>query len=309
MDGDSATRCIVKTLPIRHTLTLAYRSSLVVAVLIAVVSAAGLLFGSAGLYGPDPKRAVGVTEAEAGLLVPGFLALDTYNLVVGLPILLTLLWLAYRGSLIGLLLWPGALFYMVYTYALYLVGTPFNALFLAYIALVAVSASTMIGIVANIDGEQVRQQLGGVVPARTIGAILIGLAILTLAQDASGALVTALAGGAPLVPLARHVWIADLALEAPVMLIGGVLLWRHKRLGYVAGAGLLLQFGLTPTGLAAMLAFQPILSASPLDVGTIVGLLIFSVVCFASLAYFVRGAIRPQRLVAPPIAGAHGERY
>ena len=56
MDGNSATRRIVKTLPIRHTLTLAYRSSLVVAVLIAVVSAAGLLFGSAGLYGPDPKR-------------------------------------------------------------------------------------------------------------------------------------------------------------------------------------------------------------------------------------------------------------
>lgn len=103
----------MKTPPIRHTLTFAYRSSLVGAVLIAVVSAAGLLCGSAGLYGPDPKLAVGVIEAEAGLFVPGFLALDAYTLVVGLPILLTVLWLAYRGSLIGLLLWPGALFYVV----------------------------------------------------------------------------------------------------------------------------------------------------------------------------------------------------
>jgi hypothetical protein len=306
MDGDIATRCIVKTLPIRHPLTLAYRSSLVVAVLIAVVSATGLLFGSAELYGPDPKRAVGVTEAEAGLLVPGFLALDIYNLIVGLPILLTLLWLAYRGSLMGLLLWPGALFYTVYTYALYLVGAPFSALFLPYIALVAVSAATMIGIVASIDGEQVRQRLGSVIPARIIGALLIGLAILTLVQDASGAVVTALAGAAPLDPLARHVWIADLALEVPAMLLGGVLLWQHKRLGYVAGAGLLLQFGLTPTGLAVIIAFQPILTAAPLDVGIIVGLLIFSLVCFASLAFCVRGAIQPQRPVAPPIAGAHG---
>jgi hypothetical protein len=247
-----------------------------------------------------------VTEAEAGLLVPGFLALDTYNLVVGLPILLTVLWLAYRGSLIGLLLWPGALFYMVYTYTFYLVGAPFSALFLPSIALVAVSASTMIGIVASIDGERVRQRLGSAVPARTIGAILIGLAILTLAQDASGALLTALADGAPLDPLGRHVWVADLALEVPAMLIGGVLLWRHKALGYVAGAGLLLQFGLTPIGLAAMLAFQPLVTASPLEVGTIVGLLIFSLVCFASLACFVRGAIQPQHPVAPPIAGAHG---
>jgi hypothetical protein len=296
----------MNTLPITRDLRLAYLVSLVIAVLIAVVSAAGLLFGSAGLYGPDPNRAVGVTEAEAGLLVPGFLALDTYNLVVGLPILLASLWLAYRGSLIGLMLWPGALFYLVYTYALYLVGAPFSVLFLSYVALVAVSASTMIGIIASIDGEQVRQRLAGGVPARTSGGILIGLAVVTLAQDASGAIATALAGGAPLDPVARHVWIADLAVEVPAMLIGGVLLWQHQTLGYVAGAGLLLQFGLTPTGLAAIIALQPVLTAGPLDVGSIIGLLIFSVVCFATLAFFVRGAIRHQRPVASPIAGAHG---
>ena len=69
--------------------------------------------------------------------------------------------------------------------------------------------------------------------------------------------------------------------------------------------GLLLQFGLTPAGLAAMLVFQPIVTASPLDVEIIVGLLIFSLVCFASLAWFVRGAIQPQRPVTPPIANAH----
>jgi hypothetical protein len=295
----------VKTLPIRHTLTFAYRGSFAIAVLIAVVSAAGLLFGAAGLSGPDSKGAIGVTEVEAELLVPGFLALDIYNLVVGLPILLTLLWLTHRGSLIGLLLWPGALFYLVYTYALYLVGAPFSVLFLFYIAIVVASGFTLIGVVASIDGEQVRQRLGAV-PARTIGAILIGLAILTLAQDASGAVVTALAGGAPLDPLARHVWIADLTLEVPAMLLAGALLWRHKALGYVAGAGLLLQFGLTPIGMAATLAFQPSLTAAPLDVGLIVGLLIFSLVCFASLAFFIRGAIQPQRPVAPPIAGAQG---
>ena len=296
----------MNTLPITRDLRIAYLVSLVIAVLMAMVSAAGLLFGSAGLYGADPKLAVGVTEAEAGLLVPGFLAQDAYNLVVGLPILLASLWLARRGSLIGLLLWPGALFYMLYTYALYLVGAPFSALFLAYVALVAVIAYTMIGIVASIDGEQVRQRLDGVVPARTIGGILIGLAVLTLAQDAGGAVVTALAGGAPLDPVARHVWIADLAVEVPAVLIGGVLLWRRERLGYVAGAGLLLQFGLTPTGLAAIIALQPVLTAGPLDVGTIIGLLIFSVVCFATLAFFVRGAIRPLRPASPPIAGAHG---
>lgn len=55
------------SLPITRDLTLAYALSPVVAVLMAVVSVAGLVLGSAGLYGADPKLAVGVTEAEAGL--------------------------------------------------------------------------------------------------------------------------------------------------------------------------------------------------------------------------------------------------
>lgn len=81
---------------------------------------------------------------------------------------------------------------------------------------------------------------------------------------------------------------------------------RRTPLGHVAGAGLLLQFSLTPTGLAAIIVFQLILNAAPLDVGVIVGRWIFSLVCFASLALFVRGAIQPQRSAAPPIAGAQG---
>jgi hypothetical protein len=169
------------------------------------------------------------------------LAQDALSLVAGLPILLGSLWLARRGSLIGLLLWPGALFYVLYSYALYLV----SALFLPYLALVAVSAYTTIGLVASVDGEAVRQRLAGVVPARTVGGILVGLALLTLAQDAGGAVVTALAGGAPVAPLAQHVWIVDLAVEVPAVLVGGVLLWRREALGYVAGAGLLL--GATPS--------------------------------------------------------------
>jgi len=74
------------------------------------------------------------------------------------------------------------------------------------------------------------------------------------------------------------------------MLIGGVLLWRRATLGYVVGAGLLFQFGLMPTGMAAISALQPVLTGSPIDVGAIVGLLIFSAVCFATLTFFVRGA-------------------
>ena len=59
----------------------------------------------------------------------------------------------------------------------------------------------------------------------------MGLALLTVGQDAGGAVATALAGGAPIDPLARGVWIADLTLGVPAMLIVGGLLWRLRPSG------------------------------------------------------------------------------
>jgi pilus assembly protein TadC len=43
----------------------------------------------------------------------GFLAQDALAIVLGLPILLGSIWLARRGSLIGMLPWPGALIYLL----------------------------------------------------------------------------------------------------------------------------------------------------------------------------------------------------
>ena len=293
-------------LPVTRDLRVAHAFSLLVAALIAVVSAAGWVFGYTRLYGVDPKIAAMVTPGIGGLLIPGFQALDLFNLVVGLPILIGSLWLAARGSLTGLLVWPGALFYVLYTYALYLVGAPFNALFLVYVGLVVVSVYTAIGILASVDGELVRHRLAGSVPARTIGGVLIVLAMLTLAQDGRGAVLSTLTGDGSVDPGAHGVWIADLVIEVPSMLIGGVLLWQRQPLGYVAGAGLLLQFGMMPIGLAASLALKGLLSATARDVATIAGLLVFSAVAFVPLVLVVRGAAsQPGRPVATPLAGSH----
>ncbi|QIN84713.1 hypothetical protein GBA63_20210 [Rubrobacter tropicus] len=277
-------------LPVERDLTLAYRLSLAVAALMAVASPAGVVMGIAGLYGADPKLALGVTEAEAGLLLPGLLGQDIFDLAVGLPVLLGSMWLARRGSLVGLLLWPGALFYALYWGLLYLVGAPFSALFLLYVPLVTLSAYATVAVVSSIDGEGTRRRLGGAAPARLVGGILVVLGLLTLGQDAGGALVTALANDAPVDPAARPVWISDLAIEVPAVLAGGALLWLRKPLGYVAGAGLLLQYGLTPVGLAAGMGLASVLTGSPLEVSTAVVLLVFGAVCFAALAFFVRGA-------------------
>jgi hypothetical protein len=232
---------------------------------------------------------------QRGALVPGFQAHDGFNLIVGLPLLLGVVWLAHRGSLVSLLLWPGALFYLLYTYAIYLVGAPFGPLFLVYVGLVALTAFTTVFLVASLDSVAVRHKLAGSVPARTIGGVLVVLALMTVAQDAGGAIATALAGGTPIEPVARRVWTIDLALEVPAVLAGGALLWRRAPLGYVVGAGLLLQFALTPLALAGILALQPQLTGSPMDAGTIIGVLVFAAVCFTLVAFFVHGASNRPR--------------
>src|SRR4051812_40072509 len=90
------------TLPIKRDLTLAYLVSLIIVLVMTVTSVAGLLNGT-GIY----------PGIEAKLL-PLFVGQDALNVVVGLPMLLGSMWLARRGSLTGLLLWPGALFYVLY---------------------------------------------------------------------------------------------------------------------------------------------------------------------------------------------------
>ena len=174
-------------LPITHELTLPYAASLLVALLIAVASGAALVTGSVAFYGVDATVATAVAPSTGGLLVPGFLAQDVCSLVVALPTLLGLMWAARRGSLIGLLLWIGSLVYVLYTYVHYLVGAPFNSMFLAYVALVSSAAFTSIALVASVDGERVRRRLGGAVPARLVGGILVGLGLLTLARTAVAA--------------------------------------------------------------------------------------------------------------------------
>ena len=269
-------------MPARRNHNLLFGASVVIAVLLAGVSALGLMFGSAGLYG-DPASALGPSVATTGILVPGFLGQDAFNLFVVTPLLVCLLWLARRGSSVALLLWPGALYYVLYTFAIYQGGAPFSVLFLFYVALAALSGFTTIALVGALAEPVLNEQLEPAVSARVLGGLLVALAVVTVGQDVSGAVTAALAGSAPLVAAARPVWSADLCIEVPAVLIGGVLLWRRHPLGYISAAGLLLQYGLTPLALAWSLALQALATRSAFDWSTILGVLVFAVVCFVAI--------------------------
>jgi len=281
----------MNALPITRDLTLAYRVSLAVAVLMAFVSVAGLVWGSDGLYRVETPS---VLVSQGG---------DAANLIL-VPILLGLMWLARRGSMIGLLLWPGALFYALYAYAVYLVGAPFTVLVFAYVALVILSASTLIGIVASIDGAEVRQRLAGT-PVRSVGGALVVIAVLAYAGLTTAA-ISALTSPASAAGM-RPQWVVDCALGTPALLLGGALLWRRSSLGYVVAPGLLFVSGLGGVAFSVGAVIDGLLTSDRTEPAVIAVHLAISAFCFMLLAFFVRGAARHQRPTSRPIAGSRGE--
>jgi hypothetical protein len=262
-------------LPVTRNLTLAYVFSLVVALLMTVASAAGLLY-PARLYPTEP-------------LQQSFVPNDVVNLVLVLPILLGSMWFARRGKLLGLLFWPGALFVVFYNAVAYVFALPLNGGFLLNLGLVTVSAYTMIGLVASIDATVVQRRLSGAVSERIAGGVLTGLGglfLLLVVGTVGGALVNqTLIAEADLA-----VQVAD-SLAVPAWIIGGILLWRREPLGYVTGAGLLFQASMLFIGVIGFLFLQPLLTAAPFALNDVIVLTVMGLICFVPFGLFVRGVV------------------
>lgn len=261
---------------ITQNLTLAYVGSLIIALLLTVASVAGLLY---------PDRLYPTEE-----LRQSFMATDVVNLCIGLPILLGSMWFARRGRLLGLLFWPGALFYVLYHYIVYAFALPLNWGFLLSLLLLALSAYTMTSLVASIDGEAIQQRLTDNVSERIAGGALtvsgIAFALLALGTIANGVVNRTLIGESELA-----LQVADFIVSVG-WIIGGVLLWRRESLGYVTGAGLLFQASMLFVGLLIYFALQPVLTATPFPVVDFVVILGMGQICFVPFGLFIHGIVR-----------------
>lgn len=273
-------------LPLTGDLTFAHALSSVVAALLAVAAAGGLLL----------RTSVYPTEA----LILSFLPVDAFHLAVGLPILVISMWLTRRGRLIGLLCWPGALLYVFYSYVTNLIGVPFGVLFLPTLLLVPLSAYATIAVVTSIDAKAAQRRLSGAVPARAAGAVLVVLTSLFVLM-AVGDIVTAVVTHREVGPLERTLWIADLTTISPACLIGGVLLFRRRALGYVGGAGLLLAYAMLFIGLLPVMVFPALCDGSPIDGVGIALMLGAGLICLALLVPFVRAAASNETRAAPSV--------
>jgi hypothetical protein len=258
-----------------------YAATLVLASLVAGVSVVGILARQAGANGGQRPS---VLVSPAG---------DLANLLVLAPALVVTTVLARRGGRAALLAWPGVAFYTVYVYAIYLLTAPFTALVLGHLVIV-VLAATLLGVVAAVDVEAVRQRPAGA--ARVVAAILVALGLITYAGLASQ-----LAGllGDGVDPAVRAQWVVDAALGTPPTLLAGVLLWRRHPWGYPAAAAVLVLSSLGGLAFAVAGLFDSALGGTGTDPWVIAVHLAVSAIAVLTLV----GLLRRRSVVAHPRRG------
>lgn len=251
-------------MPIKDKPTFAYALSGLVAVLSAVSSVVGLLYGGSGYYDSYPAS------------LAGLVGQDAVTLVLGIPSLLTSMWLTRRGSTGALLVWAGTLFYFAYSYYFYVIGG-FNALFLVYVAIVSASLYGLLSLLFAIDPEGLRARFGPRTPARLTGGFFVGISLLFLLMWGGMSVSSAAAGTRPDEVL-RSVVVIDCTVLLPLLFFGGLWLWRGEAWGHVLGGLLLTKLAMT----GSTLAFNTALGA--LWAEQIAGLDAFLFVVFALMA-------------------------
>ena len=206
---------------------------------------------------------------------------------LALPVLAVGLVTSTQGSVWGRAALIGALGYLTYNATLLVYATPFNELFLAYVALLGLSLWSLVS--ALLDPRPLLAP-GSRLPARGIAAFILTVVVLNavawlrfvvpdLGEDPPGFL-----DGTGLTT--NPIYVQDLAVWLPALAIVAVLLWQRRPSGvFPAGAGLVFWM-IEAIGVAVDQWFGH--RADPAsDVATLAGAVLFVVLAGATLVPLV----------------------
>jgi len=220
------------------------------------------------------------------ILYEAFVPNDLVNIVIGVPIILLSVFLAKKGNLAAILFTPGASFYFVYNYLIYLLGVPFNITFVLSLILLVLNLFLLIFFLYQIDANEVKNKmiekisvrLGGI-PLVLLGTLFFIVAIQPIVSSIVNNEIL------PSTELALH--ISDLVIS-PAMIIGGVMLLRKYRWGFVVSVGLLFQVCMLFIGLIIVLVIQPIITDIPFPLIDIAVVALMGIICSIPLIVYVR---------------------
>ncbi len=231
--------------------------------------------------------------------LPQALAQDIANLAVTSPACLVLIALAWRGSLRAYLLWLGVLIFTVYNYVIYTFSVPFGALFLLWVAVLGLSAYSLIGGIACADHAAVKTAFASRRAAAAAAWCLIAVAALFALLWLSEDVPALLSGSTPQsvidmgVPT-NAVHVLDLSFFLPAAVATGWLLLRRAPLSYTLAPAFIVFLVLT--GIPILLT--PVIQSARGQAagwGVVAPIGIFTVLLLCLLAWLVSTIRSAQR--------------
>lgn len=231
-------------------------------------------------------------------------------LFITVPLVAAAMWASARGSVAALLVWLGGVAHILYQSVLFLFGTPFNDLFLLYVAMASLGLWVLIVSLASIDVGALRARIDPALPVRPIavyvwvivalnGALWLKTAVSGMgAEGAPGFLVGT---GLPTNP----VYVQDLVFWLPLMALAGRWLWHRLDRGYVV-IGAMLVMWLVEGVTVAVDQWMGHRADPTSDVATLGGAYLFAAVAVIGIAPVIAffGHLRGSVLRAGPIPDA-----
>lgn len=198
-----------------------------------------------GLYARDSVSAASQAIAQ-----------DFVTLVIGIPLLVTSLYLVVkRKSIRGWFLLTGTLGYFLYTYTSYSVLTTYNHLYLLYIMLTALSFYAFILSLAFLQRHEIEEMFSEKYPARALSVFLFIVGLILCVMWLSRILPTVINGKAPY-GLEHYSTLViqslDLGFIVPACFVSSYLLHKRKKWGYLLSAVLVMKMLTMAAAVSAM---------------------------------------------------------
>ncbi|MEO7943407.1 MAG: hypothetical protein ABIR34_08410 [Marmoricola sp.] len=167
--------------------------------------------------------------------------------VVGVPVLILAMIGASRGSARAFVVWLGTLGYLLYQAVLFCFATPFNNLFLIYVAYLSLAVWSIVLLLRGADLDAFGARLSPKTPIRYVAGFALVVVVLNAGAWLAGIVPTVLSDhpGEFLVEtglLTNPVYIQDLAIWLPLLATSAVGAWRHQVWGKLITAAMLTLF-------------------------------------------------------------------
>ncbi len=221
---------------------------------------------------------------------------DLITLVLGLPLLVISTWLAFRGSLRGLLLLTGTVGFFLYTYMSMSMLTAYNVLFLVYVVLFGLGLYAFILCMLSFDLSTLVKRFSSNLPRGWIAGLLFAVgAFLALAW--LGRIVPELFLNQPAAlenTTTRVIQAMDLVLIVPLAVVAGALLLRQSPWGYLLSSVFIMKAVTMALAVSAM-GINMILAGSPESYAILVPFLTLTLLNLVLAVLLLKNVTEPNK--------------